>query len=97
MGYFDWRWGDNSMKSLLTMVIAAVFIITILFAVLIIRQIRSFEKRALKAKIRQEEYIKEYLALKAEEERKKAEEEQKMLELANSSEPDSASDNDHKD
>jgi hypothetical protein len=70
------------------MVIAAVFIITISFGLLIIRQFGSFEKRALKAKKRQEEYIKEYLALKAEEEKKKAEEEKRLAELAGSAESD---------
>ncbi|MGI6421474.1 MAG: hypothetical protein ACOX0N_04620 [Syntrophomonadaceae bacterium] len=78
------------MSSALTMVIAAVFIVTILFGFLIIRQFGSFEKKALKAKQRQEEYIKEYLALKAEEERKRAEEEKRRAELADAAEPDQA-------
>lgn len=80
------------MSSALTMVIAAVFMVTILFGILIIRQFGSFEKKALKAKIRQEEYIKEYLALKAEEERKKAEEENIMAVNASSTESESAND-----
>ena len=80
------------MGSGLTMVIAAVFISTILFGILIIRQFGSFEKKALKAKIRQEEYIKEYLALKAEEERKKAEEEARVAEQCGSAESGTADD-----
>ena len=61
------------MGSGLMMVIAAVFIITIAFSMLIIKQFGSFEKKAMKAKLRQEKYIKEYLANKAEEERMQAE------------------------
>ncbi len=72
MGYMK---GDCGMGSGLMMVIAAVFIITIAFSMLIIRQFGSFEKKAMRAKLRQEEYLKEFLAIKAEEERKRAEEE----------------------
>ncbi len=80
------------MSSGLMTVIAAVFIITIAFGMLIIRQFGSFEKKAMKAKIRQEEYIKEYLALIAEEERKQAEEEKRLAELQSQSEADEESD-----
>ncbi len=76
------------MSSGLMMVIAAVFIITIAFSILIIKQFGSFEKKAIKAKLRQEEYIKEYLAAKAEEERKKAEEERILAELESPSNSD---------
>ncbi len=66
------------MSNGLMMVIAAVFIMTIAFGMLIIRQFGSFEKKAMKAKLRQEEYLKEFLAIKAEEERKQAEEEREL-------------------
>ncbi|KUG05306.1 hypothetical protein ASZ90_017287 [hydrocarbon metagenome] len=69
------------MGSGLMMVIAAVFIITIAFSILIIKQFGSFEKKAMKAKLRQEKYIKEYLANKAEEERRQEEEERMRAEL----------------
>ncbi len=64
----------------LMIVIAAVFILTIAFAMLIIKQFGSFQKQAMKAKLRQDEYLQEYLALKAEEERKLAEEERRKAE-----------------
>ncbi len=67
------------MSSGLMMVIAAVFIITITFSMLILRQFSSFEKKAMKAKIRQEKYIQEYLAAKLEEEKKLAEEDQETV------------------
>lgn len=46
------------------MIIAAVFIVTIAFGMLILRQFKSFERKAQKAKRRQEEYLKERLAQK---------------------------------
>jgi UPF0716 family protein affecting phage T7 exclusion len=70
------------MSTGLMLVIAAVFVITIGFGLLIIRQFGSFEKKAMKAKIKQEEHIQKYLAAKAEEERKKREEAEREAELA---------------
>jgi len=51
------------------MIIAAVFIITISYGLFIIRQFGNFEKKALVAKRRQEEYIREYKANKANEDK----------------------------
>jgi hypothetical protein len=56
------------MSSALSMVIAAVFIVTF-YLDFNHQAFGSFEKKALRLK-KGEEYIKEYLALKAEEERK---------------------------
>jgi hypothetical protein len=62
------------------MIIAAVFIVTIAFGILIIRQFGSFEKKAQKAKIRQEEYLREYKAQKKAEAERQQALDQEMLE-----------------
>lgn len=74
------------MQKLYFILIASVFILSLLFAVLIWRQTIKFEKKALAAKQAKEEYLKQLQIEREEEERRLAAEiEQQEKELEESS------------
>lgn len=76
--------GDDVQK-LYFILIAAVFVLSILFAVIIWRQTIKFEKKALAAKRAREEYLNQ-LKIEREEEERRIAEQQKQLEEQQSEE-----------